>query len=306
MILLIFAVLKINEIFALNDRLPSWDDLYYTFGLRKRAYSGSEPGTVSVHFIDVGQGDCTLIRTGSRDILIDCGEYDEYANVAQYLKGMGISRLDTVIMSHPHSDHMGCMFRVVRRFGANGLYMPEIPGYLEPITSSYTKLMEYVSEKGIPVLSAKPGQTCDTGGAGSLTFVAPVREYEDLNNFSDVIRYTYGEVSFLFCGDIESEAENDILASGADISADVIKVPHHGSSTSSTRLFVQAAGPRYAVFCVGEENDYGHPHDSVVKLYGSLGAETLRTDIDGDIVFVTDGEYIDVYTEKQVSESEAA
>jgi beta-lactamase superfamily II metal-dependent hydrolase len=297
LILLTFAVLALNQLFAINDSLPTWDDLYYVFGLRTRAYSGHEDGTVSVHFIDVGQGDCALICTGEKNILIDCGEYDEYANVAQYLKGMGIERLDSVIMSHPHSDHMGCMYRVIRRFGASELVMPDVPEYLIPITGSYTRLEELVLKMKLPVLKPAAGAAIETDGIGVLTVVAPVKKYDDLNNSSCVLRYTFGEVGFLFCGDIESEAEADILAFGGDISADVIKVPHHGSDSSSTRLFVQSVAPRYAVFCVGEENDYGHPNDSVVRLYQNLGANVLRTDMNGDIVFVTDGDSIDVYTE---------
>lgn len=304
-ILLIYVLLSVNERFGLIDRLPAWDDIYFAAGLRSPAYTGHEEGTVSVHFIDVGQGDCALIRTGQREILIDCGEYDEYTKVAGYLRAQGISRLDTVIMSHPHSDHMGCMYRIIRRFGAGGLVMPEIPEYMIPFSSSFSELMKTVNDRKIPVTYAVPGEHIDTGGCGTLEVTAPVRTYDDLNNFSDVVRFTYGEVSFLFTGDIESEAEADILDSGADISADILKVPHHGSGTSSSRLFVQAVSPEYAVISVGHENDYGHPHNNIVQLYRDLGADILRTDLDGDIVFVTDGENIEIYTGNDAQRSAA-
>ena len=295
MILLLYAVLSFNTLFRIDDRLPSWDDLYYIFGLRSRERIGLEEGYAAIHFIDVGQGDCALIQTGTRNILIDSGEYEEYANVAQYLRDMGADRLDTVVISHPHSDHMGCMYRLVRRYGASDIVMPEVPETLIPVTLPYTKLLELAEELHIPVNRVRSGAQLDTDGFGKLGVLAPVGEYDGLNDSSVVLRYTFGDVSFLFCGDIEEAAEADILASGADISADVIKVPHHGSVSSSTRRFVQTVSPDYAVFSVGENNDYGHPHAEVVSLYENIGANILRTDMDGDIVFVTDGTELYVY-----------
>lgn len=299
LILLIFAFLSLNQLFGINDALPTWDELYYAFGLRSRVYGESVSGPVSVHFIDVGQGDCALIRTENRNILIDSGEYDEYAKVAGYLKSAGVSSLDSVIMTHPHSDHMGCMYRLIRRFGASEVLMPDVPEYMIPVTGSYTKLEETADEMKIPLVFAKDGPEIDTGGSGRLTVLAPVRKYDDLNNSSLVLKYTFGDVSFLFCGDIAEEAEADLLTLGTDISADVIKVPHHGSDTSDLRSFVETVSPDHAVFCVGSENDYGHPHDSTVKLYRHTGAELYRTDINGNIVFVTDGKDIDIFTGKE-------
>ena len=296
---MLYAALSLNTYFGFNDELPSWDDLYCISGLRTRVYQ--EAGEISVHFIDVGQGDCALICTGERNILIDCGEAEAFPRVSRYLRSAGVTRLDAVIMSHPHSDHMGCMYRVLRKFGASEAVMPEIPDIMLPSTGSFVQLMDVIAEKNIPVTYASPGMYIDTGGVGTLEILAPVREYEDLNNFSDVLKYTYGDVSFLFCGDIESDAEHDILAAGVDVTADVIKVPHHGSGTSSTRLFVNAVQPAHAVFCAGAENDYGHPHENILKLYGSSGAEIHRTDTDGDIVFVTDGREIFVYDKRSAA-----
>ena len=287
--------------FGFSDSVPSWKELYVWAGLNSPVYKDND--SVSVHFIDVGQGDCTLIRTGERDILIDCGEYDRYPDVARYLSGVGIDELDTVIATHPHSDHIGGMFRIIRRFGAKEIIMPEVPEEMIPVTGSYTKLEEAVKQQDIPVRYARPGDTIDTGGIGTITVTAPVSGYDDLNDYSVVVRYSCGDISFLFCGDIESAAEADILGSGTDIGADVIKVPHHGSSTSSTRMFVQTVSPEYAVFCVGQENDFSHPHGNIVDLYENLGAKIYRSDINGDIVFVTDGKELSVITEKTRKEA---
>ncbi len=221
--------------------------------------------------------------------------------MARYLDDLGIERLDTVIVTHPHSDHMGCMSRIIARYGACELVMPSVPESMIPETGSYERLMKELERQNIPLNAAKPGILIDTGGAGTLTLVAPVKDYEGLNDVSAVARYTFGEVSFLFTGDIEKEAEADILASGADISADVLKVPHHGSGSSSSRAFVQAVSPKYAVFSVMQENDYGHPHANIVDRYEAAGAQILRTDTDGSISFTTDGKTIDVYCANELS-----
>lgn len=256
-------------------------------------------GGASVCFIDVGQGDCALIQAGDTDILIDSGEYGSYPDVCRVLNLCGVKDLEYVIVSHPHSDHMGCMSRILERYGAKEVIMPEIPDHLKPVSASYVSLMSVIGEKKIPVVYAEPGTTEDLGDAGALDIIAPVAVYDDLNNMSAVVRYRFGGVSFLFCGDIEKEAEQDILASGADVSADVIKVPHHGSGSSSTRAFVQAVSPDYAVFCCGVQNDFGHPHSNIVQLYSALGAQIYRTDINGTVMFVTDGENVEVSCENE-------
>lgn len=269
-----------------------------------RAAVGNAPGkagegSAAVYFIDVGQGDCALIHSGETDILIDSGEYDRYPDVCRVLNLLGVTELDYVVVSHPHSDHMGCMSRILERYGAGTVIMPEIPEQLLPAYGSYVYMMSVIEEKKIPVVYAEPGASEDLGDAGILEFIAPAAVYDDLNNMSAAVRYRFGSRSFLFCGDIENEAEHDIIASGADISADVIKVPHHGSGSSSTRAFVQAVSPEYAVFSCGEQNDFGHPHPNILQLYSSLGAQIYRTDINGTVTFVTDGERLDISCEKE-------
>ena len=256
-------------------------------------------GIAYVYFIDVGQGDCALIRSGETDILIDSGEYDRCTDVFRTLDSLGVKELDYAVISHPHSDHMGCMYRIIEEYGAGTVIIPEIPEQMIPVNVSYTELMAVIGRNDIPIIYAKAGTTVDLGEAGMLDIIAPVRTYEDLNNFSAVLRYRFGDAGFLFCGDIEKEAEQDIVSAGCDISADVIKVPHRGSGTSSTRAFVNAVSPRYAVFSAGQENDFGHPHANIVRLYESLGSEILRTDLNGTITFITDGHSINVNTEKE-------
>ena len=298
-LLAVFIIaVSINDTVGFSRSFPTWRSLYSLINREIPQVSELTCSRAEVHFIDVGQGDCALIRTTDFCVLIDCGEYDSFGNVDRYLTALGIKRIDLMIMTHPHSDHMGCMYRVAEKYETGGLMMPDMSGDDLPLSGPYTMLMEVIKSRDIPVMTADKGKILSVGEKGTLEVIAPVKRYDDLNNGSAVIRFTYGNVRFLFCGDIEKDAEQDILDSGADISADVIKVPHHGSGTSGLRKFVSAVSPRYAVFCVGENNDFGHPHASIVSLYRNFGAQILRTDANGNIVFSTDGDNIEVGTQK--------
>ncbi len=252
-------------------------------------------GTAEVCFIDVGQGDCTLISACGKNILIDSGGEDAYGKVSQFLSARGAERLDLLIMTHPHSDHMGSMYRIAESFAVGGFMMPETGG-LTPSLPQYGRLTEALEKRGVPVSFARPGTFVELGKDCRLEIIAPVGDYEDMNNYSIVMRFVYGSVRFLLTGDIESEAEKDILASGADIGADVIKVPHHGSGSSALKRFIQTVSPSYAVFSAGEGNEHGHPHENVVDLYRKCGAVIYRTDRNGTVFFTTDGVTLTVRT----------
>ena len=284
-IVLIGIILLIGGAFAYSDRYG---------GALNATVTG---GTAEVHFIDVGQGDCALIRTETANVLIDCGELDSYGKVTRYLNRHGVGELDYIVVSHPHTDHMGGMYRIVERYGADRIIMPDVKG-LEPDIPLYRRLTDAADRQGIPILYAKAGTSLDLGENCLLEVIAPVSDYDDLNNYSAVVRFVCGAVSFLFTGDIEHEAETDILESGADISAEVLKVPHHGSGTSSLKRFVQAVSPTYAVFSVGENNDYGHPHSNITELYEKLGVSIFRTDMNGSVVFTTDGSTLKVVADR--------
>lgn len=292
------TAVSINEAVGFSRNFPTWRSLSSLLFREVPQVSELDGNTAQVHFIDVGQGDCALICTPDCCVLIDCGEYDSFGKVDRYLTTLGIKRIDLMIMSHAHSDHMGCMYRVAEKYETGSVMMPRTDEAYIPQSGPYTRLTETINAKDIPVIFAEQGKTLNVGENAMIEVIAPVREYDDLNNGSAVIRFTYENVRFLFCGDIEKDAEQDILDSGADVSADVIKVPHHGSGTSSTRKFVNAVSPRYAVFCAGENNDFGHPHANIVTLYRNIGAQIFRTDMNGNIVFSTDGENIVTGTQK--------
>ncbi len=263
-------------------------------------YGDIADGETAVHFIDVGQGDCELIDAGGSYVLIDSGEYSEVSSVTGYLNNLGVSRLEYIVISHPHSDHMGSMAKIVDSFEVGSVIMADMEEDMLPATSSYVKLIEAIDRKNIPIIFPEAGDTVPLTD-GRLEILAPVESYDDLNNYSLVVKYVHGDNSFLFTGDIEEKAERDILESGLDVSAEVIKVAHHGSDSSSCKVFMQSVAPDYGVIEVGDSNDYGHPHKEPMELFEKLGIEIYRTDMQGDIVFVSDGNDYRIITSEDKS-----
>lgn len=294
------AVIYLNEAVCHLDFIPTWKELYEGAGLTESVYNDIADGEAAVHFIDVGQGDCELIDAGGSYVLIDSGEYSEAGKVIGYLNSLGISRLEYVIVSHPHSDHMGSMAKIVEAFDVGTVIMADMADDMLPVTSSYVKLIEAIDKKNIPIVFAETGESFNLS-YGRLEILAPVKEYDDLNNYSLVVKYVHGDNSFLFTGDIEEKAERDIVGYGSDVSAEVLKIPHHGSDSSSCKLFLQSVNPEYGVIEVGDSNDYGHPHSEPMKLYEKLGIEIYRTDMQGNIVFVSDGKDYRIITSEDKS-----
>lgn len=216
----------------------------------------------------------------------------------RYLNSLELDSLDMVIASHPHSDHIGSLSNVIGEFGTELLLMPALTEEMVPTTRSYEKLLDAAEKCGARLEYADPGESYTLSESCVLEILAPVRDYDDLNNYSITARLTYGETSFLFTGDIEKPAEQDILDSGENLSADVLKVAHHGSSTSSLRPFIQAVSPEYAVIGVGSPNDYGHPHQKTLDLLELLDISVYRTDRNGNIVMISDGKTLRIETDR--------
>lgn len=300
-VLLLLGVL----FFVLNDRffriegIPTWEDLYKGAGLSGNITAVE--GDVSVHFVDVGQGDCELIRTDSKTVLIDCGEREYFSDVIEYIKSQNIERLDYVVVTHPHSDHMGGMSYILDEFDIGTVIMPKVKESKIPTTNAYKRLLKSVSDKSISVEYAKAGAEYKLDDA-VMTLLSPVKDYDDLNNYSIAVKLEHGGNSFLFTGDIEKTAETDILNSGADVSAKVLKAAHHGSSTSNHQTFLDAVDPTYAVIEVGSPNDYGHPHDKTIKRFEEMELTIYRTDICGNIVFISDGNDFEILTENKMKQ----
>ncbi|GHU59084.1 MBL fold hydrolase [Clostridia bacterium] len=251
----------------------------------------TEGAVVAVHFLDVGQGDSELIVTPDKTMLIDSGE-EQYADeVTAFLKAQSIHKLDYIIATHPHSDHMGGMSRIIADFPPAVMILPKVQDSVVPTTSVYERMLTAVAASGCEVVAAVPGYTVDMGHGASVKLLAPVRDYDDLNSYSVVAKLTFGSDSFLFTGDIEQEAEHDIVKAtpSSDLRTDVLKIAHHGSKTSSTQEFLTAVAPRYAVIEVGAGNSYGHPAPDTLTLLKTINAAILRTDELGNITFLCDG-----------------
>ncbi len=255
--------------------------------------------TLKVHFIDVGQGDSILIELPSgQTALIDGGSASAADTVTSYLRASGVAKIDHLIASHPHEDHIGSLSSAIKEFSIGKIYMPRVVH----TTKTYENFLLTIKEKGLKVTPAKAGLNLDCGPEVKTVFVAPNSEpYESINDYSIVLKLTYGSTSFLFTGDAETVSEQEILAARTDVEADVLKVGHHGSNTSTSDPFLQAVSPEIAVISVGEGNSYGHPSPQVIAALTESNVEIYRTDLHGTFVITSDGQEITATTDKKAS-----
>ena len=257
-----------------------------------------EPG-LKVHFIDVGQGDAALVESDGHFMLVDAGENEQADHVVTYLHDQGVDRLDYIIGTHPHSDHIGALDDVAQNFSVGG-------AILSPVsydTWTYRHLEEVLETEGISREAAVPGTQYALGSAG-FTILAPNRDYgESVNDWSVAVRIVYGDTAFVLTGDAQADAEADMCQSGLELQADVLKLGHHGSSTSTTREFLEAVSPEAVVVSCGQGNDYGYPHKRVMGRLADLAV--YRTDEQGTIIAASDGERI-VWNTQQLRRESAA
>lgn len=251
---------------------------------------------VTVHFIDVGQGDCELILDHGEAILIDAGENDQGTKVVQYLRQCGVTELKLVIGTHPHSDHVGGLDTVLENIPTQELLLPDIPDEYLPTTRTYQEVLEMAQEKGVPITWAKSGMEYSVG-SGTLSILGPLDDdYTELNSWSIPARYCYQDTSFFFGGDIEKDAEKDLLHSEQILESTVMKLNHHGSNTSNTEEFLNVVNPQAYIIEVGLGNSYHLPSDKVMARLGTT--PVYRTDYNGTIVFGSDGTTLQVMTER--------
>ena len=247
---------------------------------KKNAY-----GSLKVHYIDVGQADSILIEQGSSSMLIDAGNNEDSNTVGNYISEQGITKLNYIVGTHPHEDHIGGLDYVIKSFQVGKIYMPKVTSN----TKTFQDVVSAIKAKGMKVTPPIVGQTFKVGSA-TATILAPNSSgYEDLNNYSIAIRLTFGNSSFMFDGDAEDMSENEMLSKGFDVSADVLKIGHHGSNSSTSQAFLDKVNPKYAVISVGKGNSYGHPHKSTMEKLQDKGIKVYRTDENGTIVATSNG-----------------
>lgn len=248
---------------------------------------GASSDTLRVHFIDVGQGDSAFIEfPGGETMLIDAGENEYGSVVSDYIKNLGYNTLNYVVGTHPHSDHIGGLEEIIRGFEVESVYMPKVSAN----TKTFEGLLAAIKDKGLTVNTAKKDVYIIDKENLQVKIMSPVQEeYPELNNYSAVVMLTYFSNRFLFTGDAETDVEGQLTG---DISCDVLKVGHHGSSTSSSLKFLKSVKPKYAVISCGKNNKYGHPHTEIISRLKKIGATVLRTDISGTIVIESDGDNV--------------
>lgn len=272
-----------------------WDDVFAALGMRPATIV--PVGELQVHYIDVENADCILVRQGEHNLLIDAGDVGDDDKILDYLSRHNVEKLDLVVSTHPHADHIGEMATVLEHIPVGRFVMAFMPEGKEPTTRVYLSMLEQLDEKNIPIDEAEPGKIY-TLGTAQLQILAPLKEDSDPNAMSVVTRLTFGNRSFLFTGDAEEEVERQILTRGFAVDSDVLKAGHHGSRTSTSDPFLRAVNPEIAVITCGEGNSYGHPHTETVVRLNNAGVTTYRADYCGDIVITTDGTSLDVRTEK--------
>jgi competence protein ComEC len=251
-------------------------------------------GTMTVNFIDVGQGDSELIQTPSgKTMLIDAGPTDSSQTVAQYLRDQGISTIDIVVATHPHEDHIGGMSTVLNGFTVKQFIDSGYPY----TTSTYEDMLNLIDKKNIPFQTVTSGDTISLDPALTINVLNPLTTFSsDVNQNSIVLKITYGKVTYLFTGDAGSDAESNFMNTAGH--ADILKVAHHGSSTSSSSTFLSHITPAVSVIEVGAGNPYGHPAASTLKRLEQIGSKVYRTDLSGTIKITSDGNTYSVSTAK--------
>ncbi|PRR81314.1 ComEC/Rec2 family competence protein [Clostridium vincentii] len=247
----------------------------------------SGKGDINVHYIDVGQGDSILIQVNNKNLLIDAGPKSGKNDLLNYLSKLKIEKLDYVIATHPHEDHIGNMADIIKKYEIGAFYAPKV----ETNTKTFEKMVDALKDKDLKINSIKAGvDSIDLGASTKVSIYSPnTDKYENLNNYSPIIKIQFGSNSFLFTGDAEKEVEKEVLKTNADLKADVLKLGHHGSSSSTSEEFLRAVSPSLGIICVGIDNSYGHPTKQTLKLLEDNKIKIFRTDKDGSIIISSDG-----------------
>ena len=255
-----------------------------------------QSSTFEVHYLDVGQGDCSLVLCDGHAMLIDGGEASESSKVYAYLKAHGINHLDYMVATHAHSDHIGGLSGALNYATVDTAFCP----VTEYDSKAFSSMVKYLGNQGLSITAPSTGDRFMLGSA-TVQVLGPQKNYEEPNDTSIVLKVTYGETSFLFTGDAERTAEADIIAAGYDLRSTVLKVGHHGSDTSTSYPFLREIMPEYAVIQVGKDNSYGHPTEDTLSRLRDADVNVYRNDLQGDIICSSDGKDVSFTTKKNES-----
>ena len=258
-----------------------------------------ENAPLQVHFIDVGQALSVLVECDGQFMLYDGGNVDDGSLVVSYLQQQGVEELQYVFCSHAHEDHVGGLAAALAYFPAHHVYAP----VTEAETKCFRDFVKYTQQQGLSVEVPAAGTVWQLGSA-TVTQLGPVAQYSDTNDTSLVLRLDYGSTSFLLTGDMEADAERDLVNTGANLKADVLQVGHHGSSTSTSYIFLNSVLPEMGVISCGANNKYGHPHEETLSILRDAGVDVYRTDLLGTITIGSDGRNYTVGTEHTATDAQ--
>ncbi len=290
---LVFS-LFVNLIHGLN--LIPLNDLYVKLGI----IDGIEKqdSDFAIYYLDVGQSDCSIIVCDDRVVMIDSGCKSNNITIREALCALDIEKIDYLIVTHPHDDHMANAAEIISKYQVQNIIMPKIAYENQVKTLTYSNLINAIAKYDVNPMTIKSGDTISIGGA-KIVFLAPFEQNENLNNMSIVLKVCYGESTFLFQGDAEDTIENKLLNNNVDVSADVIKVGHHGSNTSSVDKYLDKVNPSIAIVSCGADNSYKHPNKQTIDALEERKIKTYITAYDGNITITSDGKNINVICENK-------
>lgn len=293
-VVVLCVLISVNGSFQLPF-LPTWGSLYSAFGLHSTPPS---EGTLCVTVLDVGNADCILLQSGDNTALIDAGENTDDDAVLTALKSAGVTKLDYVIATHADADHIGSMDTVIRNIPIDTFLMSFMPKGHTPTTRTYERMLEAMADCNVLPTEAEHGVVYPFGEA-TITILSGLSDYTETNDQSVVCMLSHGEMDFLFMGDAGKEVEREILDAVPTLDVEVLKVGHHGSSSSSDGGFIRSVSPDIALITCGYNNSYNHPHSTTLQTLKRNAVTVFRSDLNGEIVLTSDGTTVTVATEKE-------
>ncbi len=246
-----------------------------------------------ISFIDVGQGDCSLISCDGINILVDGGEAEYSNTVLKYLKDNGIDYIDCYILTHPHSDHIGASLNILNNIECGKVFTTYFSEFNIPTSTLYENLIDTIYSNGVELVTVDAGDKYSFGEL-EIEIIAPIIESDDYNEMSIVFIASYLETRCMFTGDTTKEVEYQILDTDTDVDCDLIKMAHHGSTTSNSYSFIKEVSPEIALISCGKDNSYGHPHREIVAMLEEYEITYYRTDQKGTVVYYGDGKTMNI------------